>query len=169
MGSDGMTQEQTAFLRQLYMDYADKLAQNAFRHTGDEELAADLVQEVFVTAIMRIEDVYKLSANPRPWLYKVLNNLMRRELAKAHHTREIPISEETQLGAVELEVPLRALLPIGLSEKEKEFLIWRLELHMSYAEIAEQRGMSEAAYRQYVNRIMEKCQRLLEDESIARS
>ena len=105
MGSDGMTQEQTAFLRQLYMDYADKLAQNAFRHTGDEELAADLVQEVFVTAIMRIEDVYKLSANPRPWLYKVLNNLMRRELAKAHHTREIPISEETQLGAVELEVP----------------------------------------------------------------
>lgn len=164
-----MTREQIAFLNQLYIDYTNKLVQCAFRHTSNMELAKYLVQDVFATAIVRIEEVYKRRDNPRPWLFKVLNNLTRRELAKAYHVHELPISEEMQYGAAELDVPLRTLLPIELSEKEKKALLWRLELHMSYAEIAEQYGISEDACRQYVNRTMEKCRRLLEDEGAARS
>jgi len=147
----------------LHRENASAMAQYAYRLTGDPEIAQDLVQETFLTAILKKE---QLSAHPAPrlWLFTTLRYKIMREMDRAYRRAEkTPVDEEKEAAAPPLE-KLSDSLPRELSDREREILTLRFEEERSYLEIAEKEGVAEAACRQQVSRAVRHCRALLERE-----
>lgn len=154
-----MTREQNDFITALTEQYCRKLTQIAYRYTGDAELAKDIFQETMLTACCRIETVWT-HENVQGWLYKTLWHLVSREMKKAYHT-EVSLDPETVEGLSGIELPLDLYLPDGLKDWEREILLLRIGRELSYAEIAEIKGLTESACRQQMSRAARKCGELM--------
>lgn len=162
-----MTQAQLKKLHDLFIVHSKHMAEMAYRYTGDSGLADDLVQEVFLLAAAKMDEVY-LHPNAPGWLYQALHNLIKNEMKRAYHHREIPLEEvEGQPDEIGpgLPLPISALLPEGLSDKEKELILLRVEDRLSYSEIAELKGLRESTCRKNVSRAIQECRKLLEQET----
>lgn len=105
--------------------------------TGDEKLAQDLVQETFLTAIIKIDAVFAHN-KPQAWLFKTLRYIMKREIDLSYRKAEVPM-EETKTFSFEgnLASSLEEVLPGSLPKSERELLILRYEKQWSYDAIAE--------------------------------
>lgn len=160
---NGVEKKHMEFIKTLMEKHASTMVQLVYRRTLDQQLSEDLVQETFLTACCKPEKLY---SHPKPvaWLYDVLNKLTMRELDKAYHTAELPMVEENLAGAVEMDLPMEFYLPAGLSSREREMILMRVERNLSFSEIAEHHGVSEIACRQRVSRAMRKCRSLMEAE-----
>ena len=91
-----MGKDYRAFIDKLCKSYESALYQYAARRLRDDELAKDLVQETFLLLVIRVTEIY-IHENPAGWLFRVLGNLIRRELKKPYH-QELPlVSEEASL------------------------------------------------------------------------
>lgn len=160
-----MTEKQMAFIDKLFERHANSLVQFAYRRTGDEEFAKELVQETFLTACCKPEKICN-HEKPVAWLYDTLNKLTMREKGRAFRSAEIPLPDYDLIGDNDLRLPMEFHLPAGLKEKERELILLRADRGMSFAEIAELRGISEDACRQQISRVTRKCRALLEKDFI---
>lgn len=151
------------FIKTLMEEHATSMVWLAFRRTDNSQLSEDLVQETFLTACCKPDQIYN-HPNPAGWLYKVLNRLTMRELDKAYRTAEVPLLEEDPSGQTEIELPMEHYLPSGLSDGERELILMRVDRGLSFAELAEYYGITEAACRQRVSRVIRKCRSLMETE-----
>ena len=158
-----MTNKQSAYLDELVTKHRHMMVQLTYRRTGDEQLAKDLVQECFLVACDRIDVLYQ-HPKPTAWLYDVLNKLTMRELHRAYHALEVPFDDNLSKRAFEDKISMRDLLPSGLTEKEREVLVWRFEKEYSFEQISKLRGISEDASRQQVSRAVRKCRELMKRE-----
>lgn len=71
----------------MYDTYADDIFRYLFVHVRDRELAEDLTADTFTRAWKAI-DRFDFS-QPRPWLYKIAQNLLYDHWRK-HHTELLP-------------------------------------------------------------------------------
>lgn len=160
-----MTREQNELITRCVEEYGGQLIQMAYRLTGSAELAKDLVQETMLTACCKIT-AFSIHENQKGWLQKTLWNLAIREREKAYH-RDVPLETDYIEGISGIELPMEYYLPSGLKEKEREIILMRIDRRMSYADIAEIRGISEEACRQQLSRAVRRCKELMkkaEDE-----
>lgn len=155
-----ITQEQ--FFSELYIKHAKKMVWFAYRSIGDEQLAEDLMQETFLLAAAKIQVVFS-HPNPEGWLYKTLNNLILRDMNKKYHT-ELPLDESIEFDMENEFVFFDECLPAGLSDGEKQMLIWRFKYQLSHDEIAELLGITQLASRKRLSRIIKECSLLLNTE-----
>lgn len=160
-----MTEKQMAFINKLFERHATSLVQYAYRRTGDEEFAKDMVQETFLTSCCKPEKICN-HEKPVAWLYDTLKKLMMRATARAYRSAEIPLPDYDLIGDDDLHLPMDIHLPAGLKGKERDLILLRIDRGMSFAEIAELKGITEVACRQQISRVTRKCQRLLEKELI---
>lgn len=158
-----MEKRHMEFIKTLMEKHAASMVQRTYRRTFDHQLSEDLVQETFLTAYCKPDQIFN---HPKPvaWLYNALNKLTMRELDKAYHTAEVSIEEVTLAGEIEVGLPMEYYLPCGLSDTERELILMRVERSLSFAEIAEHYGVSEVTCRQQVSRAMRKCRSLMEKE-----
>lgn len=151
-----------------YIELIDVLAkkhwkhmfQLAYRKTGDERLAEDLTQQTFKIACEKVEEL-AVHKNPDAWLYTALNYVIMREMAKAYRKEEY--LEEDMIGEKDIELPMEAYFPEGLTAGEKALLKMRTEQKLSFADIAQVLGIEVAACRQRYLRIRKKCRILMGD------
>lgn len=68
-----MTPQEGAFVVELYNKYSKKMRAQMLRQFGDAYLADDLVEEAFLTAIVRVGELMT-HPDPERWLYRVLLN-----------------------------------------------------------------------------------------------
>lgn len=155
-----MTREQNELITKWVEEYGEQLTRMAYRLIGDAESAKDLVQETMLTACCKIA-VFSAHTNQKGWLQKTLWNLALRERSKAYR-REVSLEAEHIEGLSGIALPMAHYLPSGLNEKEREIILMRLDRQMSYAEIAEIKGLSEQACRQQLSRAIRKCKELME-------
>ena len=155
-----MTALQQELLCQLMHKLSSIMLQYAYRKTGDAALAEDLVQAAFLAACTKAA-VLEYHPKPAAWLYDTLNKLILRELSKAYHSREFPIHTLDSFGREPELLKLADHLPHGLTSAEQELILLRVEDGLSHREIAEQKGISEAACRQRVSRALQKCRKLM--------
>lgn len=164
-----MTLAQSEKLHELFEQYSKSMAEAAYRHVGDTDLAKDLVQEVFVLAAAKA-DVVCSHPNSQGWLFKTLHNVVMHEMDRAYHKREmLAENAKEQMDEVESDLPLNmeVYLPKGLEEEERKLILLRVREKLSHAEIAELLGMREATARQNVSRAIHKCRKLLEQDAVA--
>jgi RNA polymerase sigma-70 factor (ECF subfamily) len=133
-----------------------------WRMTGDEELAYDLTQEVFLRAWQRWETIRGYD-QPRAWLFRVATNL-----ARSHLRRRSPLGQRVAMPDddaspatsdpawrfAEADQVRDALLQ--LSPKRRAALVLREVYQFSAAEIGAMLGMREAAVRMTVHRAREQ-------------
>lgn len=152
-----MSQNWNDLLIALYDQEYERLLKSAYRMTGDQELAQDIVHQTFLLAFFR-QDELIVHPKPAAWLFLTLRNLISNELRLSVHT-EISLEEISDIPARASETPLDHILPAQLKEEDRKILIWRYEQRMSYKEMADQLGISEAACRNRVSRAIKKCKK----------
>lgn len=149
-----------SFLQQLYQSKYERMLKVAYRMVGDIELAQDLVQDVFLLALLHKDE---LSAHPMPekWLMLTLKNLAQNERRGMQKHLNIPLESAETLQAAPPTLALELYLPKGLSEAERTILLWRFEDRMEYREIADRLGISETGCRSRISRAIKHCRKLL--------
>lgn len=155
-----MTGDQNELITRCVKEYGGQLMQMAYRYTGDAELAKDLVQETMLIACFKIT-AFSVHENPKGWLMKTLWNLAAREKKKAYR-KDVPLEADYIEGIAGIELPMEYYLPPGLKEQEREIILMRIDRGMSYAEVAEIKGISEEACRQQLSRAVRRCKELME-------
>lgn len=127
----------------LYEKNAPKMLRVAARRLGDENTAHDIVDEAFIALIEKLSYV-KVHPNPDGWLMKTAKYLILQEIynKEKHLKHETPLEEFSMSDSVPgYTPPLRDILPPGLTEREKDLLVWYYEDKMSYEEITEKLGI----------------------------
>lgn len=154
---------QAEFIKFLMEKHASSMVQLAYRRTCDWQRSEDLVQETFLIACCKPDQVCN-HVKPVAWLYSVLNKLTMRELDKAYHMAEISMEGEFLTGQPEVNLSMVHYLPSGLNATEQELILMRVDNGLSFAELAEYYGITETACRQRVSRVIRKCRSLMETE-----
>lgn len=158
-----MNSQQRECIHHLMHKYSKTMVQLTYRRTGDWHLAEDLVQETFLTACCKPEQICG-HAKPVGWLFETLNHLTLRETRRSYHA-EVPL-EDAVAGYAHVDLPMACYIPIGLNEIEREIILLRIDKGYSFLELAEHFGISEAACRQRLSRALRKCRTLLEADPL---
>ncbi len=155
-----MERDRSEAIGALYAREYDVLCRAAYRTLGDWEAAQDLVQDTFLLALLRAEE---LPGHPSPggWLTQTLRNLIRNERRKLAARGDAALENADCLPAPEPPPDLGELLPTELSPQERELLRLRFSEQMSYREIGTRLGLTEGACRVRLFRAVEKCRELL--------
>ena len=124
----------------LYFRYRDWVVRLAFRFTGDESAAMDVLQETFLYFLRKFPG-FRLTANLKSFLYPAVRNLSSgaREKAQRYQGTEIGSNEaepatqpEPSVGPVDLEVVLA-----GLPPEQRDVLLLRFVDDLELLEIAQ--------------------------------
>lgn len=148
------------FLYHLYQKYA-----SAFKHLLNQELADDVVQEVFCAAVIKIPQIIR-SASPIGWLMNALKLQMKYEKRKTYRLRELPLIE----GGNDLsddftqDIALAEQLPGQLKREERDLLIGYYEQEKGYDQIAEELGITVENCRVRMQRARDKCRKYWKGE-----
>jgi RNA polymerase sigma factor (sigma-70 family) len=158
-------------VQELYREHSPDLLQRLTRSTGCRELARELTHETFVR-LLRIAPA-KLSRIEQPgaYLWRISANLLRDwGRGQALRQRSLPTIEHStpqhldQVTVLESRDTLRRLeQALGrLKPKTREiFLAHRIQ-GLSYAEIAEQTGLSVKGVEKQMSKAIAKIDRLLD-------
>src|SRR6266542_718198 len=124
----------------LYYRYRDWVVNQAYRFTGDRELALDVLQETFLYLVKKFPG-FRLTAQLKTFLYPAVRNLSIGARRKAerfqpdeHVTGALQAASATQ-PVVSQGESLTAALKV-LSEEHREVLLLRFVDDLSLAEIA---------------------------------
>ena len=157
-----MDQRELELISSMHSKHALSMACLTYRRIGDAELSEDLVQETFLIACCKPDEVYN-HENPEGWLYSTLKKLTMREMTKAYRS-EVRIDLDDYNFADEHEEPelfMESYILQGLSDSERELILWRVDEGRSFKEISDIKGISEMACRKRVSRAFMKCRKLL--------
>jgi len=146
-----------AAFNQLVDRYQSKVFTTLFLIVKDQDVAEDLLQDVFVKVIHTLNsDKYNEEGKFQPWLLRIAHNLAIDHFRKAKRYPTILLedgsnllnslkfasaSSEQQQIKEETVVWVRNLID-ELPEAQKEVVIMRHYLDLSFQEIAEQTGVS---------------------------
>ena len=141
-------------LEQLYTQYYNQLMIIACSYTHDRSSAEDLVQGVFLKAILS----YRPGGSFLCWAGKVLRN-------QPFDESQLSAQEDLLSAYIKKEERIRlsgmiSLLPL----KFREIMIDSVYLQLSNREIAENRGMSEENVRQIKSRAKKMLLKMKEEE-----
>lgn len=147
----------------IYKKYYQQLVKTASYLTNDWVLAEDVVQNVFLTLLMKHEELRNHSNLPG-WLIVTLKNQIMNELRRAHYSREVPFLPEHEPSA-EDPASFMSVLPAGLEEEERLILYLYFEAGLSHKELGTHLGCSPDASRMRLHRVKNHCRNLLLGEN----
>ena len=149
------------FLEELYLEMYNKIYAFAYVRLEDEQLAQELVQDVFVLAQEKLAELRK-SENPQGWLiraagYAVLHAQRTRSMIRRHF---VPLQEEAATPERDAQPGLRELL------KEEEWLLLKQVYCDGYsvAEAAALHGLSFEACKKRLYRLKKRLRQELPEE-----
>ena len=143
----------------LYKSQYGKMIKLAYRMLGSMESAQNIVQETFMLALLRWDEV---SVHPLPegWLALTVRNLVQNERRRFSNHEELPLDSFAEQADTRNEYPLSNLLPRKLSDEDRQILIWKFEKQMDCRQMADRLGISETACRSRVSRALKRCKKL---------
>ena len=159
--------ERGQLLALWFADYKAPLFRYLVRLVGDQERAADLLQETFLRAHAALARG-PTPANPSSWLYRIATNLAYDALRRRRRLRWIPLQQEYQAPSFEGDVATAELVRRCLARlrpKEAEALLLHEYSGLTYAEIAALAGEEPAAVRVRVYRACKRFCEFYEEEA----
>ncbi len=138
-------------MEEIYKKYAKKIYNYLLNLTNDEDIAEDLLQETFYSAVKNINK-FKHESSVKTWLYTIAKNKWNDYYKKNKKSSEIQgieenldylytTSEEEILDKEELISKYRRIHK--LDEKSKEIVYLRIGTSFSFKEIAKIVGNTE--------------------------
>lgn len=168
-------------LAAIYDRYADALHDTAAAMLGDRHEAADVTQDVFLTAAQKLHQLQDRS-RLRPWLFAVLRHEVYRRTGKRRRTVATdfsqpgvvemtaapdPLAEATEVEAAELGAALR-MAALGLDPRDQLVLELSARQGLAGADLASALGVSVDQGYVLVHRMRERVERSLGALTVAR-
>lgn len=150
---------QIIFLEELYRANAKRIADWAYRHLGDYEQAKDIVQDSFLIAVVKIDDVMA-SDNPKRWLYKTARNLIGHAIRERNKKLHIANSDISELDH-DLELGLSEIFPKTFSTCDKKILHMYYYERCTIKEISDILGISISACKMRLLRLRKELRKIL--------
>lgn len=147
----------------LYKKYAPRFVKVASLELDDRAVAEEIVHDVFCVLLLSRTKVETYD-QPGAWLHKVLYNRIGNEIQRASRSRESPLNptqEEELAGDTGEFVRLEDILPVGLSQKDRQILIWFYEDHLDCREISRRLHRTVHACEARLYRARKRCKELL--------
>lgn len=150
-----MNEGDAAAFEVLYLRYRDWVHRLAWRFTGNQEDALDVVQETFAYLLKKFPG-FHLTASITTFLYPVVKhlslNIRRRRSASAgeESLMAIPDDDDDETSRAELAAALAAL-----SEEHREVVLMRFVDDMSLGEIAEALTIPSGTVKSRLHRALE--------------
>lgn len=149
----------------LYESHYSILVRYASRQLGSVPMAEDIVQQSYLDLYMALRKGQQIE-NPRAWSFAVVRNAIRKQVREHHRMSCEPAEVIEALAGAAFPDSGRALEDVEhlfsiLSEREEEALLLRLSV-MSYAEIAEQLGISPKTVSVLLTRALKKLRKAME-------
>ena len=164
-----MTQADEKWVEELYMKLSPKLFHIAKRRLGDEDEAQNAVHDTFADLIKKLE-IVRGHPNPEGWLVIALKNYIARELddqkKRSEHEITLPEPYEHTSSNSGYVPPLRDILPLELTPREKDLLVWYFEKGLGYEEISRRLGIPILTCRTQMHRAKKHYQKLAEKETV---
>lgn len=159
-----MTDAQNKQIIVLYEQWAKTMVYLTARRLQSIELAKDIVQEVFLIACCKADEMFARGDNPKAWIFRTLDNITMKEQKKSYFYREIALedAEEPSSEYTSDYMSITELFPFGLSTDERTILLWRLVYRLTYEEIASRCNTTPEACRKRYSRAVKRCRALLE-------
>ena len=151
------------WIRCLFDRHHLRIYRFALRSSGDPALAEDIVQEVFVRAL-RSTDSYREQGSEIAWLLRIARNLLIDRARKRGRRLEVVEIGDPAAPGTALDPLLRMSLDqalAGLSEEDRQVFLLGQIGGLSYREIAEVPGATEAAVRSRIFRARSRLRRAL--------
>ena len=163
---------------EIYKQNSDMVLNLAYRMTGKEELARDIVQDVFMK-VYQNSNTFREQSKISTWVYRIsmnhIINVMRKEkrlkffnlLEKGFNDglnydnavtvweENLPVKPDKVLEENEKETIVRKMIDELDAKYRIPFLLFRYE-EMSYKEIAEQLNISVSAVESQIHRAKKK-------------
>ncbi len=147
----------------LYDKYIKKIYDFVFYRTGHKETAEDIVSHVFLKAIGKIGGFQMGEGTFQAWLYRIARNAVidHYRTAKQHDNLDDHAGlagsgdADGEIDAREKLKEIRNYLA-KLSPEQRDIITMRVWQEMSYAEIAEIMGKSEASCKMMYSRTITK-------------
>lgn len=140
---------------QLYSKYYSEMHYWAKKVLDSDDIAEDLVQETFVIAYKKVDDLVK-STSPKGWLYKTLRHVIGDNYRRrASLIETISLSESTEIATNDA-ANLRLELEGSIGKTDLDILIRVYTEGYTYKEISEIYGISIPAAKKRVQRAKEK-------------
>lgn len=147
----------------IYLTNHKRLLAIAKRELQSEAIGEELVQDVFL-ALYKKRDKLRKHENIEGWLTLALSYLIRHELSRYSTKKEVPLNDQIIHTSVETNLPFESVLPKGLTEKERQLLIWYYRDELSYEQISERLDISINTCRVRVFRAVGHCRQLLQND-----
>ena len=142
-------------IEKFYKDNYKSLLNYAIRHTGEVQLAMDIVHDTFVWALVK-ENEINSSISPTGWLFNTLKNIIGNEYQKKGK-RQFEYLHEGMNYTYAAPCCVYEVLPQRLPLVDKELLAMRYEKCYSIGDIAATLGIKESACRKRISRAINYC------------
>jgi RNA polymerase sigma-70 factor (ECF subfamily) len=152
----------------LYDRFLPEILRYLTHRTGDEEVAQDLAQQVFLKAWQAIPRYQHRGIPFRAWLYRMAHNQMVDYFRSRRHTAdvdeiEVPEAPEAEDRVLLLETRDRLKIAMErLSEDHRQVLVLRFLMEKSAREIGEAMGRKEVTVRGLQMRALQALRREIE-------
>jgi RNA polymerase sigma-70 factor (ECF subfamily) len=183
-GNELPEQTDATTFESVYDTYADNILNLAWRMTGNEDVARDLTQDIFVKVYQNL-DAFERRSSVYTWLYRIAVNHIYNHLKRERRRRWVDLLDKTVAEAVREEEtdtpgPAAPEPPPDrlLEDSERAHVVWEavtslppkyrvpIVLYhyqgMSYKEIADSMDLSMSAVESRIHRGRKKLVRLLE-------
>jgi RNA polymerase sigma-70 factor (ECF subfamily) len=148
--------------------YQDKVFRLACGMLGNETIAQDIAQEVFMK-IWKALPTYRAGASPSSWIYTITRNTCLTELRKSRTGQKLSLAEEAvqtevdqqtmPAAAAGLEMDVQALLT-ELPEHYRHVLVLFYLEQKSYGEVAAMLGLPMGTVKTHLHRAKKELMRL---------
>lgn len=160
-------------MEEIYKEYSKKVYSYLFSLSNDENIAEELLQETFYSAIKNVNK-FKRESSVKTWLYAIAKNKWIDYYNKSREKKEVNLNEDDKIlfsddTIVEDYINKYELLNIckkihNLDEKSKEIFYLRIGMNYSFKEIASIVENTEENVRVVFYRIKIKLREGLKDE-----
>lgn len=159
---------QRADFAQVYREHVTRVYRYVYARVGNRESAEDLTAQVFFEALQRWPS-YREQGKVAAWLFTIARRRVADYYRRSRPTlslEQLPEVDDpaTPWEAIELqeEVEHLAVLVSQLDEEDQELLRLRFAAGLTYREMAEVLGRSEAAVKMAVHRLIRRLARMWE-------
>lgn len=166
----GILSDREKTLENLMRTYSDMLLRTAFLILRDQKLAADAVQEAFISFYYSM-DGFRGEASVKTYLSRILLNCCRQKLRKGWFRRDVPVdgnADPVVFGAGKQEdTDERLNLSQGLLEldvKYREVLLLHYYNDLSVREIADVLSQSEGTVKSRLKRGRDKLKTIIRED-----
>ena len=166
-----LNMQEQIFIQELYRSHFKVLLNRARRLGFVDEVAEDYVQETFLIAIKRIDDI-RACRNPRSYLTKILKNVIGYNLRQMHSAIKMLDKIQNQGADSYLsnvcvdELNPETLYRGSVSSEELKLLIQFYQEGRSSKELAEKMGISFEACKKRILRARKHLHRVLEENDL---